>query len=152
MPRTCRVALLAWAIMWTTLANRAVTSTCDSGSTKDSVHEHRIKCPGAATGPGSSDLDELAFHVATSMVAPENMPCSNQLSLIYEPAGGWGDQLRGIVTVSYVALMTCKTFRIHWTHEFALENYFETEFERASADDVRASNKISAVNHYDYFG
>lgn len=102
-------------------------------------------------GAGNSDLDALAFHVATTMQAAEARPCSHQLPLIYEPVNGWGDQLRGIVTVFYVALMTCKTFKMHWTHDFKLDNYFDTAFQVASPDDVRSSNKISIVNDFEYF-
>lgn len=40
------------------------------------------------------------------------------------PSGGFGDRLRGMVTTSYLAVMTNSSFAVHWTHPYNLSDYF----------------------------
>ena len=72
--------------------------------------------------------------------------------LIFEPSNGWGDQLRGLVTAHYVALMTCRPFKVRWTRSFSLNTYFAINFDLVSTRDAsQAADVVAQVNTYDFF-
>jgi hypothetical protein len=76
--------------------------------------------------------------------------CRTHPPVIFRSAGGWGDQLRGLVTVFYAAVMTCKPLKVYWTRPYALDNYFEVHFERTNALTA-PSVRMTGSGDFDFF-
>jgi len=79
--------------------------------------------------------------------------CATDVELIFEPAGGWGDQLRGMVMAHHAALLTAKRFRVHWPHGFNLTDYFNAQLRMVTLPrEVRSQMPvIEAVDRFDFF-
>jgi hypothetical protein len=72
--------------------------------------------------------------------------------LVFESVGGWGDQVRGLVTAHYVALMTCRPLKVHWTRPFSLGAYFDAALDYAPAREAaQAAHVVSQVDTYAFF-
>jgi len=76
--------------------------------------------------------------------------CKTHPPVIFQSAGGWGDQLRGLVTVFYAAVMTCRPLKVYWTRPYALDNYFEVHFERIDSLPV-PSMRMTGSDDFDFF-
>jgi len=62
------------------------------------------------------------------------------------PSGGFGDRLRGMVTVYYLALMTNASFAVNWTRPYNLNDYFSVPSCDVSRSNVdHSSNAPSAA-------
>ena len=99
---------------------------------------------------GDTVLDARISHVLPTLTTS---PCGTSPNvLLFEPACGWGDQLRGLVTSFYLSLMTCRTLKQHWPSQIVLERYFLIHVQMASPEEVSQSqpNKIDLVNKFDF--
>lgn len=101
---------------------------------------------------GDHDLDNVAARIVAAMQGMTG-PCPyNAPPLIFEPFEGWGDQLRGVITSFYVALMTCKSLQVHWTPLFDLRTYFNTRLTLVSSDAATASAaRLEVLNDFKFF-
>jgi hypothetical protein len=80
--------------------------------------------------------------------------CCAAHDLVFQPVGGWGDQVRGMVTTFYAAALTHRGFAATWSPLFSVDDYFETHLTTYSrADDAAktAAPVIDAANNYIYF-
>ena len=80
--------------------------------------------------------------------------CRGVHDLVFKPAGGWGDQVRGMVTTFYAAALTHHEFAATWSPLFSVDDYFETHLANYSRDAgaaTLAAPVIAAADNFTHF-
>ena len=100
--------------------------------------------------------DGHAAHVHHMLLAAHEAAggCHASYDLVYKPLGGWGDQIRGMVTAFYAAALTHRGFATMWSPLFRVGDYFETHLATYSRADEAAKLEapvIDAAGNWTYF-
>ena len=96
----------------------------------------RQNLPGGVHLFARDGQDGRAAHVHRALQAAHEVAvdCRAAHDLVFKPLGGWGDQIRGMVTVFYAAALTHLGFAATWSPLFTVDDYFETRLAAYSRD------------------
>jgi hypothetical protein len=116
----------------------------------------RQRVPGGVRLLARDGRDGHAAHVHRMLQAAHEAAagCRGAHDLVFKPAGGWGDQIRGMVTAFYAAALTHRGFAATWSPLFSVDDYFETHLSTYSRDagaGALAAPVITAVDNFTHF-
>jgi len=116
----------------------------------------RQRVPGGVHLFARDGWDGHVAHVHRMLQAAHEVAagCCGAHDLVFKPAGGWGDQVRGMVTAFYAAALTHRGFAATWSPLFSVDDYFETNLSTYSRDAgaaALAAPVITAVDNFTHF-